>query len=191
MSKQESREHMRAHRDAIEKSPEHGERLSEVFSEQIAAEKGKIISAYLPIQSEIDTIPLILDLIAAGHKVALPVTPPKTDDYSQRFLTFRLWDGNEANLTKSNFGTKAPSTGDFVDPDIFLIPLLAFDHKGNRMGYGQGHYDATLAKARAAKDILAIGVGYAEQAVLFNLPVEPHDQKLDMVLTPSGIYDFR
>jgi len=190
MDKQEFREQARLHRSQIRATPEMLEGLSGVFNEHIHPAKDQVISVYWPIGSELDTRFLIDDLIKAGHKVALPITPPKTDDHSKRVLTFRLWDG-KGDLIKGEFKTVVPPHGEFVEPDIFLIPLLAFDQKGNRMGYGQGHYDTTLAMARKKKPILAIGVGYDEQAVLFNLPVELHDERLDMVLTPTRIFDFR
>lgn len=193
-TKQEMREHAREVRKSLQDQYQGSievQNLSQVFLGQVQPGKDKIISIYWPIGSELDTKFLIDDLIRDGYKIALPITPPKTDDHTKRLLTFRLWDG-KTDLVPGNFKTLVPpEEGAQVEPDIFLIPLLAFDRKGNRMGYGQGHYDATLSAARAKKEILAIGVGYGEQAVLFNLPTEPHDQKLDMVLTPSAVHDYR
>ena len=80
---------------------------------------------------------------------------------------------------------------DALLPDILLIPFLSFDRYGYRLGQGGGYYDATLAHLREEKDILAIGMGYAQQAVLFKLPAEDHDQKMDMVITPQNVHDFR
>ena len=194
MNKEEVREHMRAYRNGIKNSPDYldfGERLSAMFNDTITPEPGQIISVYWPMGSEINTGPLILDLIAKGYKVALPITPPKTDDYSKRILSFRLWDGDESKLVEGAFKTMAPAQGELVEPDIFVVPLLAFDMQGNRMGYGQGHYDTTLATARAKRDILVIGVGYPNQAVLYPIPVEPHDQRLDMAITPERVFEFR
>jgi 5-formyltetrahydrofolate cyclo-ligase len=78
----------------------------------------------------------------------------------------------------------------WLDPDIVIVPLLAFDRRGYRLGQGGGHYDATLEKLRAKKKIIAVGLAYAQQACLFNLPVEDHDQKLDWVITPQGAHSF-
>jgi len=84
-----------------------------------------------------------------------------------------------------------PVSENYIDPDILLIPLLAFDQRGARLGYGKGHYDATLAELKKRKQITAIGIGYAQQAVLFKLPSEDHDEELDMVITPQFVKRFR
>ena len=65
------------------------------------------------------------------------------------------------------------------------MPLLAFDRRGHRLGYGEGYYDATLADLRARKKVIAVGLAYAQQAILFNLPAEDHDQPLDWIITPQ------
>ena len=75
-------------------------------------------------------------------------------------------------------------------PDIVLTPLLAFDQKGYRLGYGGGHYDNTIADLRTKKDVRYIGIGHAEQAVLLKLPREAHDIPLDAMLTPQGLIEF-
>lgn len=190
MDKNALREQARDHRKSIDPNSENAENLFQIFMDEVAPAKDTIISVYWPIGTELDTRFLIDDLIREGFKVALPITPPKSETFEGRALTFRLWDGKGA-LVEGNAKTFIPPDGDVVEPDIYLIPLLAFDRKGNRMGYGQGHYDNTLSAAREAKEILAIGVGYAKQAVLFDLVTEPHDQKLDMVLTPVQFFDFR
>jgi 5-formyltetrahydrofolate cyclo-ligase len=82
-------------------------------------------------------------------------------------------------------------SADYIAPDILIVPLLAFDQTGNRMGYGQGHYDETIRLLRQEKEVLSVGLAYAEQAVLLALPTEPHDQKLDLVITPQRVFDFR
>lgn len=76
-------------------------------------------------------------------------------------------------------------------PDVFLVPLLAFDESGNRMGYGGGYYDASLAFYKRLKQSVAIGVAYEEQLWPSPLPIEPHDVALDYVITPSAIRNFR
>ena len=79
---------------------------------------------------------------------------------------------------------------EFLKPDIVVVPLLAFDRRGHRLGYGGGYYDATLSALRLEKEIITIGWGYSQQAVLFNLPAESHDQPLDYVITPKGVHSF-
>ncbi|HCK32282.1 MAG: hypothetical protein CMH32_02860 [Micavibrio sp.] len=75
-------------------------------------------------------------------------------------------------------------------PDIFLVPLLAFDKKGNRMGYGGGYYDASLAFYKRLKQSVAIGIAYEEQLWSSPLPIEPHDVPLDYIVTPAAIRKF-
>jgi 5-formyltetrahydrofolate cyclo-ligase len=75
-------------------------------------------------------------------------------------------------------------------PDIFLVPLLAFDEKGNRMGYGGGYYDASLAFYKRLKQSVAIGIAYEEQLWSSPLPIEPHDVPLDYIVTPAAIRKF-
>ena len=77
-----------------------------------------------------------------------------------------------------------------VEPDVFLVPLLAFDANGNRIGYGGGYYDTTLAYYRQKKHITAIGVAYEEQLWFEDLPCEDHDQKLDYIITPKRLRKF-
>lgn len=84
-----------------------------------------------------------------------------------------------------------PEKPDFMAPDILVVPLVAFDQRGNRLGHGKGYFDATLKALRSYKSILAVGYAYAEQSVIFGLPKEAHDEKLDMVVTPQRVFDFR
>ena len=89
------------------------------------------------------------------------------------------------------YGICEPQGTDLLEPDLFLVPLLAFDRKGYRLGQGGGYYDATIKAYRDKKEIQAIGIGYGMQAVVFNLPIEEHDQKMDLVITPEQVFDFR
>jgi 5-formyltetrahydrofolate cyclo-ligase len=72
-----------------------------------------------------------------------------------------------------------------VDPDVLIVPLLAFDKRGYRLGYGGGFYDRTLARLRAVKPVITVGVAYDEQEVDV-VPTDVYDQQLDWMLTPSG-----
>jgi len=178
------REQAIAHRDRIRPEDEDIENVSTLFFDHVDL-SGKIISVYWPMGKEFDSRYLIQDLMKTGKQIAIPV-PAR----GGRVMSFRLWDG-KTNLTQGSYGTMIPPEGELVEPDILVIPFLAFDRKGHRLGRGAGHYDATIASLRSKKEILTIGVGYAAQAVLFNLPAEEHDQPLDMVITPSGVHDFR
>ncbi len=179
------REQAALHRDRIRPEDEDIENAAFLFREHVQMQAGQIVAAYWPIGKEFDVRYIIDDLLKAGIQVALPVTGK-----DGREMTFSLWDG-KADLVKGAFGIMTPPAEVLVTPDIIIAPFLAFDRRGYRLGRGGGHYDATIATLRAKHEILAVGVGYAAQAVLFNLPVEDHDQKMDMIITPGGVHDFR
>lgn len=142
------------------------------------------ISGYLPIRSEIDVVPLLEAMIARGRRIALPVIEDKAGP-----LVFRQWRPGDP-LVVAGFGLSEPcAEAPRLEPDILLTPLAAFDKAGYRLGYGGGYYDRTFALYRRTRTIVAIGVAYDEQEVA-ELPVEPHDQRLDCVLTPSGARFF-
>jgi 5-formyltetrahydrofolate cyclo-ligase len=118
----------------------------------------------------------------AGARIALPVTPPKGSDAP---LTFRLWDAAD-QLAPGHFPVhEPPAHAPQVEPDLVLVPLLAFDRRGHRLGYGAGHYDRTLARLRALKPVTALGLSFSAQGVEV-LPAGPHDQRLDGVVTERG-----
>jgi 5-formyltetrahydrofolate cyclo-ligase len=94
-------------------------------------------------------------------------------------------------LTNGVWGIREPKPdAPEVDPDILIVPLAAFDRRGNRIGYGAGYYDMTIAKLRAMKPTVAIGIAYAAQEIA-EIPVTPRDARLDLVLTEREIIDLR
>jgi 5-formyltetrahydrofolate cyclo-ligase len=94
-------------------------------------------------------------------------------------------------LASGQWGIREPkSEAGEVAPDILLVPLLAFDRSGHRVGYGAGYYDMTIAKFRAMKRITAVGVAYAAQQI-DTVPVTPRDARLDLVLTERDVIDLR
>ena len=135
-----------------------------------------VVSGFWPMGQEIDLRPLLNLLYERGNKIALPVTPPKSQP-----LTFRLWHPG-AMMLPEKFGTLRP-TGDVVTPDVLMIPLLAFDTAGRRLGYGGGYYDRTLAGLPGR---FRLGCGFAAQQV-DDVPTGPHDIRMDAVATESGI----
>ncbi len=139
-----------------------------------------IIAGYLPIGSEIDCLPLLNMLAAAGVPLCLPVvTAPDAT------LTFRRWSPGDPTVTGS-FGISEPAAAaSEVSPQIVLVPMLAFDRQGHRLGYGGGYYDRTLKVLRTAGDIVAIGVAFAGQ-LRDKVPVSENDQPLDWILTEVG-----
>ncbi|WP_159729538.1 5-formyltetrahydrofolate cyclo-ligase [Methylosinus sp. Ce-a6] len=149
-----------------------------------AAETGEVVSVYWPIRSELNTRPLLEALAAAKIATVLPVMTAV-----KRPLTFRAFSPGD-DLMKGPFGLSEPAeTQPAFDPDIVFSPLAAFDRRGYRLGYGGGIYDATLSQLRAKNRIVAVGVAYACQET-DAVPTEPHDQKLDFLLTELELIDF-
>lgn len=185
IEKDELREQAMLHRDRIRPDHEDVEGLAALFREHVKPAAGQVVAAYWPMDNEIDVRYIIDDLLKEGISVALPVS-----SRTNRVMTFSKWDGR-SDLIKGQFGVFVPPKEDLVEPDIVLVPMLAFDRKGNRLGRGGGHYDATIAALRKSKNVLVVGIAYAAQAVLFNLPAEDHDQKMDMIITPLGVHDFK
>jgi 5-formyltetrahydrofolate cyclo-ligase len=142
-------------------------------------EPGLVVSGYWPFRTEIDPRPLMQRFAQAGARLALPVTPPKG---SAQPLRFHLWSADDA-LHPSVFGVQEPHPGaETVEPDILLVPLLAFDRRGGRLGYGAGHYDRTLEQLRPRKSVQAVGLAFAVQE-LEHVATDAHDQRLDAILT--------
>jgi len=161
-------------------------RLAENFMARFAAEipTGAVVTGYWPGRSELDIKPLMIRLHEAGHPIGLPVVIKRGQP-----LVFRRWrPGDE--LEPKPFGLLEPyAAAPELRPRVLLVPFLAFDREGYRIGYGAGFYDMTLAGLRAGGEVLAIGVGYAAQAAE-RLPREPHDQRLDAVVTEEGVVEI-
>ena len=138
--------------------------------------RGAIVSGFWPLGDEIDIRPLMYALHERGHRVALPVTPKRGEA-----LTFRRWQPGDV-LVPERFGTMRP-IGDPLMPDMLLMPLLAFDADGHRLGYGGGFYDRTLA---GLPNRFRLGCAFAAQQV-DAVPVGPYDMRLDAVATENGI----
>ena len=137
---------------------------------------GAIVSGFWPIGKEIDIRPLLLALHERGHPIALPVTPKRGNP-----LTFRLWRPSDV-LEPERFGTFRP-IGEPAVPDVLLVPLLAFDRRGHRLGYGAGYYDRTLG---GLPGHYALGVAYAAQQVP-EVPAGPSDVALEAIATDTGV----
>jgi 5-formyltetrahydrofolate cyclo-ligase len=141
---------------------------------------GAIISGYSAIGEEIDPLPLLRKLDAAGLPLCLPAMRGKG-----RPLVFRAWKPGDP-LAPRTSGIREPLASMAVMvPEIVLVPLLAFDRAGHRLGYGGGYFDRTLANLRTSRSILAVGLAFDEQEVE-TIPHLDYDQRLDWVLTPSG-----
>ena len=146
---------------------------------------GTIVSGFSPLKSEINPLPLMRRLADAGAQLALPVVAGRGKPLIMRAFAF-----GDA-LASGQWGIREPkSEAGEVAPDILLVPLLAFDRSGHRVGYGAGYYDMTIAKFRAMKRITAVGVAYAAQQI-DTVPVTPRDARLDLVLTERDVIDLR
>jgi len=143
-----------------------------------------VVSGFWPIKEEIDIRPLMVDLLNQGCQLALPVVQGKGLP-----LLFRAWRPGDA-LEAGVFGTLQPSARrEVVEPDALIVPLLACDDDGWRLGYGGGFYDRTLAGLRAKKTVTAVGVGFNDQLVP-EVPHGPSDQRLDWLLTDKRACAF-
>jgi 5-formyltetrahydrofolate cyclo-ligase len=139
-----------------------------------------VFSGYMPQGSEIDPAALIRRLAETGARTALPAA------FSwEEALEFRIWDRAVA-LEADAFGIPSPPTeAEAALPDLVIAPVLAFDRAGGRLGQGAGHYDRAIANLRRVKRVFVLGLAYAGQEVA-ELPMEPHDQRLDAILTETG-----
>jgi 5-formyltetrahydrofolate cyclo-ligase len=139
---------------------------------------GATVAGFWPMGPEIDIRPLLLALQGRGHRIALPVTPKRGNP-----LRFRQWQPGDV-LARGPLGTSQPGAeAPDLTPDWLLVPLLAFDRAGRRLGYGGGYYDRTLASLPGAT---AIGVGYACQEV-DEVPAGVDDAPLAAVATERGL----
>ena len=143
-------------------------------------ERSAIVSGFSAIRDEIDPGALLARLHQDGHRLGLPVMQGKGMP-----LLFRAWAPGDA-MGKVQWGIAEPLPDKpVVEPDVVLVPLLAFDAAGYRLGYGGGFYDRTLERLRAIKPVVAVGIAYDELEV-DAVPHQSYDQRLDWVLTPSG-----
>jgi 5-formyltetrahydrofolate cyclo-ligase len=138
------------------------------------------VAAYLPIRDEIDPVPAMLALAGLGYAVAVPVIEARGKP-----LLFRRWAPGVATVP-GPFGVPVPAEGKTVEPDALIVPMLAFDRRGHRLGYGGGFYDRTIAGLRARGEAAAIGFAYADQE-MDEVPDSEHDMRLDAIVTETGV----
>ncbi len=152
----------------------------EALSAYLASHAGKVLSGYIPIRTEINPLPVM----AGWHgPVCVPVI--RGDGLP---LLFHRWT-SATRMISGPFGADVPEDGIEAVPEILIVPLVAFDARGYRLGYGGGFYDRTLEGLRASGPVLAVGFAYAAQEAEA-LPVEPTDQRLDAVVTENGVRSF-
>jgi 5-formyltetrahydrofolate cyclo-ligase len=161
-------------------------------AEAIAARKfplaiapGTIVSGFMPLKSEINPLPLLQKLGEAGARLALPAIAGRGKP-----LIMRAWEFG-APFDRGQWGIREPKPdAPEVEPDILLVPLLAFDRAGYRLGYGAGYYDMTIHRLRTLQPITAVGIAFAAQEVP-KIPTTPRDERLDLVLTEVEVIDLR
>ncbi|GAC1555186.1 MAG: 5-formyltetrahydrofolate cyclo-ligase [Beijerinckiaceae bacterium] len=190
MSPVESKAELR--RRALERRAAIPDDMRQIFAARAAPEGlalakargSRVAAAYWPIRGEADPRPLLAALTAAGLATALPVVVGRG-----RPLVFRLWRPGDP-LIESPLGPSEPTASvAAAEPDLLFVPLAAFDRAGHRIGYGAGHYDATLA-ALAGKRPLTVGLAFSVQEI-DAVPFEPHDHPLAFVLTERETIDCR
>lgn len=151
------------------------------LSEVLAGYRGVPLSGFMPIRTEIDPLPAMSEAAAYGA-VGVPVITGKDQP-----LRFARWTP-DARMVPGPFGASVPEALDFIEPEIVIVPLLAFSKTGGRLGYGGGFYDRTLEGLRAKRSTLAIGFAFAGQQVE-EVPLEPTDQPLDLIITETGVIE--
>lgn len=138
-----------------------------------------IISGYIGLGAELDAAPLLAKANRQGFITALPALA------DSGILKFYHWDPNDP-LTRDAMGVRVPARQiRELQPDVCLVPVLAFDLSGGRLGRGAGHFDRALLNLRKEKSVIILGVGFSAQEVS-HVPMEPHDQALNAVLTEKG-----
>ena len=155
---------------------------SALLSSVLAGYRGVPLAGYMPIRTEIDPLPAMAEAAAHGP-VGVPVIQAEATP-----LEFARWTP-EGPLVDGPFGAQVPEILDYFDPEILIVPLVAFDRQGGRLGYGGGFYDRTLERLRARRATLAIGFAYSAQEAR-DLPLEPTDQQLNMIITEREIIEL-
>jgi 5-formyltetrahydrofolate cyclo-ligase len=171
------REAAERRRAAVQASPEAGFAVRDRFLAALSPATGIAVSAYWPLDDEFDPRPLFLELHRRGHPIGLPVILGRGQP-----LMFRRWAPDVALVRGSFRVMTPPAESPEVIPQLLLVPLLAFDRAGYRLGYGGGFYDRTIAKLRAGGTVLAVGVALAAQEVAA-VPRDETDEPLDWVVT--------
>lgn len=153
---------------------------AELLGDVLAEFRGKPLAGYMPMRTEIDPLPAM-----AGHDG--PVGVPVIMGAGQA-LRFREWTPG-CTMMEGEFGAHIPVEGTWIEPEVLIVPLVGFDARGYRLGYGGGFYDRTLEGLRAKRPTIAIGFAFAAQE-LDLVPIEPTDQRLDLIVTENGIRRF-
>jgi 5-formyltetrahydrofolate cyclo-ligase len=155
-------------------------RAADHLAEVLAGQGARPLSGYMSMRTEIDPRAA---MASYGGPVSVPVITGRDQP-----LRFRRWTPG-CPMEQGEFGAMIPVAGDWIEPEVLIVPLLAFDARGFRLGYGGGYYDRTLAKLRMLGPRLAIGFAFAAQEV-DAVPTDATDQRLDMIVTEAGLRRF-
>lgn len=148
---------------------------------EMSLPENPVFSAYWPMKTELDVRPLMFSLFNRGFTVSLPVVSGKDEP-----LLFRRWEP-DARLVEGPYGTEQPDEKyETVTPTVLLLPLLAFDRYGGRLGYGGGFYDRTVNLLRRTGNPVVIGAAFSEQEIEV-VPLEDTDEKMNFILTEAEI----
>lgn len=179
--KRRLRTEARKRRDEAAAKGDIGARLIDLFEQHVSLPRDITISGYYPVGSEANILPLLNALQQKGLDLSLPVV-----DKSHSPLIFRRWD-EATEMQEGAFGILEPTPdAASVYPGLMLIPLLAFDRQGNRLGYGGGFYDLSIRSIREQQPVYALGVAFAAQEVTA-VPCDKNDTTLDGILTEKGV----
>ena len=164
---------------------EYGASIRRFFHKWILGEKAiSVIGLYYPVNSEMNPLALIDYLETQGKITCLPIVIGKNSP-----LIFKSWSPGK-DIVVGHYGIPVPDNDQIVTPDLVICPLLAYDSKGMRLGYGGGFYDRTIRQLRRNKQTRYMGLAFSEQKSYHDLPSEAHDVPLDAVLTEAGIRNF-
>tara|TARA_Y100000590_G_C15605770_1_gene971904 strand:- start:308 stop:856 length:549 start_codon:yes stop_codon:yes gene_type:complete len=141
--------------------------------------KRKIIGGYYPVNNEMDDLQILREFEKKKIKISLPKIKK---NFKMDFIQCSLISPFHVN----KYGIPEPSHGKIVYPDILLVPVVAFDKKLNRLGYGAGFYDRLIEFLKKKKKIITIGLAFDFQQV-YLIPVSKYDQKLDYIITNNKI----
>lgn len=183
-SKPALRKEARLCRESLARScPDFAQRIAD-FVDDLPIVTGAVVAGYFARDSEAGVGAMMSALAARGHPLAMPAITHGNS------LVFRAWSAGDPT-SRNAYGIEEPLAGSAsVIPDVVFVPLLAFDSRGHRLGYGAGHFDRALESLRASgRPVLAIGVAYAGQEIDF-IPDSAHDQPLDLLVCETGMRRF-
>lgn len=184
VDKTEMRKLAKAHRGAtyaLEKQTRANVRLAEWLMQQ----RGDgAVAGYMATGTEVDPMEVMETIVTATkRKVGVPVVVGV-----EAPLEFRQWRPG-CQLATGRYDIVVPTTGKRLNPAIVIVPLLAFDRRGCRLGYGGGYYDRTLHNLRKTGRVLAIGLSFAAQETEY-VPFDKFDEKLDAIVTERQMIVF-